>query len=163
MNVIDEIMSHIGILVEVSRDVYSFSHLTFQEYFAATYISSNNLYFDVIDNHYDDPFWEEVIVLCSSLIPNGTEYIDYIYKKQDPNKRNLVLSGLCLGVDPIIEKDLKEKIVTNLLTEYHNCTSNSLRNNCLMAIVRIDETFVGKKLIKSLGVDRNFFKNARKN
>lgn len=60
-----------GILVERARDIYSFSHLTFQEYFTAHYLKQNQVsgaVIHLIDNHLGDPRWREVFLLTASLL-----------------------------------------------------------------------------------------------
>ena len=162
LDVIEEIKSHHGFILEVSKDVHSFSHLTFQEYFTANHIVTNNCWMKEIDRYFEDNFWQEVFILSSSLFPDATEYIKYIFNKKSSNKWNLILAGLCLSVDPIIDRQLKEKIVLEILGEYYNCPNNDIRNKCLLTISKIDDTFVGKKLLNSMRVSRNFLEQVRK-
>jgi energy-coupling factor transporter ATP-binding protein EcfA2 len=51
-----------GLLVERERGMYSFAHLTFQEYLAATYIRDKGLV-DVLVKAVDDVWWRETILL----------------------------------------------------------------------------------------------------
>ena len=66
-----------GFLVERARDIYSFSHLTFQEYFAAKYVVDNeargaaNL---LARSHLNDNRWREVILLTASLLYDADEF-----------------------------------------------------------------------------------------
>jgi predicted NACHT family NTPase len=60
-----------GILVERTHRVYSFSHLTFQEYFAAKFIASNTAKGSVenlVQKHCADVRWREVFLLTTSLL-----------------------------------------------------------------------------------------------
>lgn len=66
--VIDAIAIQQGILVERAVDVYSFSHLTLQEYLCAEYIRDWNLQEKLIKNHATDPRWQEVFFLVSGLM-----------------------------------------------------------------------------------------------
>lgn len=58
-----------GLLVERARNIYSFSHLTFQEYFTARYfISNSNLgIWKVLVDHIGERRWREVFLLTSDL------------------------------------------------------------------------------------------------
>ncbi len=59
-----------GIFVEWARDIYSFSHLTFQEYFTARYIFDNErrgATTRLLRDHLDDNRWREVFLLTVSL------------------------------------------------------------------------------------------------
>jgi hypothetical protein len=62
-----------GILVERARDVFSFSHLTLQEYLTAQYISDNNLIEQLVSNHLMDQRWREVFQLVAGLMRGGAE------------------------------------------------------------------------------------------
>jgi hypothetical protein len=57
-----------GILVEQASDVYSFSHLTLQEYLTARYIVENDLYENIVKNHLTETRWKEVLLLISGLL-----------------------------------------------------------------------------------------------
>ncbi|MEL6319719.1 MAG: histidine kinase, partial [Cyanobacteria bacterium J06626_14] len=58
-----------GILVERSRDAYSFSHLTFQEYLTAKCIVDNQKVDQVVRDHLVDERWREVFLLIAGLVP----------------------------------------------------------------------------------------------
>ena len=67
-----------GIFVERARGVYSFSHLTFQEYFTAKQIVANatkqNLK-EFTQKHCLDGRWREVFLLTVSLLPDASEFM----------------------------------------------------------------------------------------
>jgi predicted NACHT family NTPase len=63
-----------GVLVERAHGIYSFSHLTFQEYFTARYIVDNagsGTLTQLIQRHLMDDRWREVILLTVSLLDNA--------------------------------------------------------------------------------------------
>jgi hypothetical protein len=67
-----------GIFVERAREVYSFSHLTFQEYFTAKYIVANaaqGTLTNQVKAHCADGRWREVFLLTASLLPNASRFI----------------------------------------------------------------------------------------
>jgi hypothetical protein len=57
-----------GILVEQASDVYSFSHLTLQEYLTARYIVENDLSENIVKNYLTETRWHEVFLLISGLL-----------------------------------------------------------------------------------------------
>jgi hypothetical protein len=66
-----------GIFVERARGIYSFAHLTFQEYFAAKYIVDNQLNGSLeklVEEHLYDSKWWNVFVLTAGLLENS-EYL----------------------------------------------------------------------------------------
>jgi len=60
-------MQH-GIFVERAQKIYSFSHLTFQEYFTAKYIADNPKAIKELMQHCTDKRWREVFLLTASLL-----------------------------------------------------------------------------------------------
>lgn len=67
-----------GIFVERAREVYSFSHLTFQEYSTARYIVTNaerGAITSSIYQHCSDRRWREVFLLTASLLSDARQFI----------------------------------------------------------------------------------------
>ncbi|HWT02344.1 MAG TPA: NACHT domain-containing protein [Pyrinomonadaceae bacterium] len=67
-----------GIFVERAREVYSFSHLTFQEYFTAKYIDANaakGTLKNLIEEHCADGRWREVFLLTTSLLSDASPFM----------------------------------------------------------------------------------------
>lgn len=67
-----------GIFVERARGVYSFSHLTFQEYFTAKYIVANaakGTLANLVKEHCTDVRWREVFLLTTSLLPDANQFV----------------------------------------------------------------------------------------
>lgn len=56
-----------GILVERSSDIYSFSHLTIQEYLTAHYYNSPLRVYDLINKHVLETRWREVFLLLTGM------------------------------------------------------------------------------------------------
>ncbi len=74
--ILNAIAEQQGIFVERAEDVYSFSHLTLQEYLTAQYISQNSqLVSDVIREHLSKDRWREVFLLIPGLLSNADSYI----------------------------------------------------------------------------------------
>jgi len=62
-----------GILVERAEDVFSFSHLTLQEYLAAQYIVDRNLTEQFATEHLVEQRWREVFLLVAGLMRGGAD------------------------------------------------------------------------------------------
>ncbi len=67
--VLDEIEVQQGILIRRSRDTYSFSHLTLQEYLAAQWIVDNEDVINLNNSYLTNERWREVFLLVSGLLP----------------------------------------------------------------------------------------------
>jgi hypothetical protein len=64
--------------VERARGIYSFSHLTFQEFFTAKYVVDNARKgtLDVLVSKYlTDPKWREVFLITAGLLPNAEDFL----------------------------------------------------------------------------------------
>ncbi|MBD1873806.1 NACHT domain-containing protein [Nodosilinea sp. FACHB-131] len=59
-----------GILVERATDIYSFSHLTLQEYLTAFHIKEEGLETKLVARHPTDERWREVFLLVAGLMGN---------------------------------------------------------------------------------------------
>ncbi len=70
-----------GFLVERARDIYSFSHLTFQEYFTAKHIVELHSSLEsLVENYLKDVRWREVVLLVAGLLPQADPLFDTIRK-----------------------------------------------------------------------------------
>ncbi|HEX8139887.1 MAG TPA: NACHT domain-containing protein [Pyrinomonadaceae bacterium] len=64
-----------GIFVERAREIYSFSHLTFQEYFTAKYIVAKGTLTNLVREHCADRRWREVFLLTTSLLQDASQFM----------------------------------------------------------------------------------------
>ncbi len=86
---------HHGLLIERARGIYSFSHLTFQEYLTARKIVSSpnledlNSALERLATQITNPQWREVTVLTASMLPKA----DYLIQQ------------LKIQVDSILKED----------------------------------------------------------
>ncbi len=81
--VLKSIEAQHGLLVERAQGIYSFSHLTFQEYLTARYIvenSASGTLDRLMVNHIADDQWREVILLTTSLLDNADSLFDAFSK-----------------------------------------------------------------------------------
>lgn len=86
-----------GVFVERAHRVYSFSHLTLQEYFTARYIADH--VFDgalerMIDQHFADDRWREVFLLTASML--SPEAADAFFAAFQRTLNGLVRGDECL-------------------------------------------------------------------
>jgi NACHT domain/Ribosomal protein L7/L12 C-terminal domain len=100
--VLREIESQHGLLVERAEEVWSFSHLTFQEYLTARWFVEHDelaaLSKHVVSNYYDDPaprdlnmfsnHWDEVILIASELTSDEDNFLRFLKSSADDILRN---------------------------------------------------------------------------
>lgn len=80
--ILKEIEAQHGIFVERAKRIYSFSHLTFQEYFTARYFvdnASSGALELLINNHlvtdiHDDSRWREVFLLTAGMLEDADRF-----------------------------------------------------------------------------------------
>ena len=70
--ILKAIESNHGLLVERAHKVYSFSHLTFQEYFTSKYIIEHRIEESLVAEHLFDPKWREILLLTAGLLSSRT-------------------------------------------------------------------------------------------
>lgn len=82
--VVNALEAHHGLLVEQAANLYSFSHLTFQEFFAAEYLSQQqdpNLIFQIIDKRLTNRQWREIFILMTGRLQNANQFLQIIFIK----------------------------------------------------------------------------------
>ncbi|PSN18393.1 hypothetical protein C7271_12760 [filamentous cyanobacterium CCP5] len=75
-DILDAIAEQQGIFAERAEDVYSFSHLTLQEYLTAQYISQDtSLTSELLKKYLLEDRWREVFLLIPGLLRNADGYL----------------------------------------------------------------------------------------
>ena len=170
---ISQIRRRTGVLVEKGREMYSFAHLTFQEYFSACYISRqavkegvDGLWEKEIKPRLHDPRWREVILLLMGKLNDEQDDVTPEFVKRIRNAkshyedilhRDLIIAGRCLADDIAFDESLKNEIIGSLFELYWNGKYASLINNVgaiLTSMVGSKcESDVEQRLIKAMGDD----------
>ncbi|MFP4102531.1 NACHT domain-containing protein [Coleofasciculus sp.] len=71
-----------GVLVERAEGIYSFSHLTLQEYLTAQYIDDHRQIEKLVKEHLTDQRWQEVFLLVSGLMRGGADELLLLMEKE---------------------------------------------------------------------------------
>ena len=84
IQVLKSIEAHHGLLIERAKNIYSFSHLTFQEYFTARkFVYSSSIKLQDLSSHITEKRWREVFLLAVDLMPEADELIKCMKRKID--------------------------------------------------------------------------------
>jgi predicted NACHT family NTPase len=82
--VLNSIAAQHGLLVERARGIYSFSHLTFQEYFTARWFKEKaDGDFGALISHVVDNQWREVFLLTVGMLQNADNLVQGMKRKID--------------------------------------------------------------------------------
>ena len=104
--VLNELISHHGLIVERAPKVYSFSHLTFQEYFVAKHVLMSGGWGNSLNGKVSDPRWKEVICLSASTALDCTEIVSSVISSIDWGKIKLISARGALGYEVMLLRDL---------------------------------------------------------
>ncbi|MGL6342027.1 MAG: NACHT domain-containing protein [Waterburya sp.] len=130
-----------GILVERAEEIFSFSHLTLQEYLTAQYIVDHNRIEYLVLNHLTDPRWKEVFLLVAGLMNCGADDLLLLMEKQARNyldtptgKQKLVpLLRWAHEVTKGSQGDLKSIAKKALAYAFANALANAFANTLTYA------------------------------
>lgn len=82
--VVRQIEAQHGLIAERAHDLYTFSHLTIQEYLTASYISrsqDSKLQRQVVKSALNDQKWREVMLYTVGLLPQADSILDEIQRQ----------------------------------------------------------------------------------
>ncbi len=77
------IESNYGLLIQQARNIYSFSHLTFQEYFAAEYVVENReqeFLKNFVEKNLTVKQWREVFILVTQRLSSADEFLKHMFR-----------------------------------------------------------------------------------
>jgi NACHT domain len=72
-----------GLIVQRAEDVYSFSHLTLQEYLTATYFVENGKVDELVTRYLYSPRWEEVFLLVAGMLGKADDLLSWMLDRTD--------------------------------------------------------------------------------
>jgi predicted NACHT family NTPase len=140
-----------GILIERAPGLFSFSHLTFQEYLTAQYIVDNRREIQLLRRRRDQT-WAEVIRLVAKMLPNANIYMAALTETTEvSSKADLTFLLATWSMRPICErfeiiksmKVIADRTVDALVTLH---ASYRVKNGQLIVSSRDDyELAVSKK------------------
>jgi GTPase SAR1 family protein len=102
--VLKTIEANHGLLVKQAKDLYSFSHLTFQEYFVANYVvESRNpeILKEVVQKHLTNYQWREVFLMIAGRLANADEFLKLIFSQINKLVSSKTLQDMLIWLDDV--------------------------------------------------------------
>lgn len=96
LKILQGIETQHGILIERFKDIYSFSHRSFHEYFTANYFADKNRLVDLLTPRRILGGWREVILNTASVVDNADQFFEIFHNSinqmigEDPKLRKLL-------------------------------------------------------------------------
>ena len=147
---LDLVQERAGLLMETGRGLYSFAHLTFQEYFAAMDVIYR--FYDELDlevvrevvlGHLHEPAWREVSLLAmSKLKPKQAtrllrEVLEARSDYEDVLHRDLFFAARCLADDVEVDWELADEILGRLVEIFRTTDLWPLQSDALEALIAL--------------------------
>ena len=105
--ILKAIESQHGLVVERARGIYSFSHLTFQEYFTARYIVENQKkpsLSTLVEQHLLNEQWREVWLLTTEMLADAEELVVAMHRQVSRREVQPGVSRFLQKMDELIIK-----------------------------------------------------------
>jgi len=113
--ILKDIEAQHGIFVQRAKDIYSFSHLTFQEYFTAKYIYDNaqkGTLKRLVKNHLSDDKWREVFLLTVGMLDNADEFLFLIKNEIEKlAKSSSFIVDLLHKTGSVIKRNVENSVI----------------------------------------------------
>jgi hypothetical protein len=90
-----------GLLIERAQKVWSFSHLTFQEYLIANYIVQKHQVKKLVIRHLVEKRWKEIFLLVSALVDDGNDLLEIMGAVASNYTRNPKLQNLLMWANQV--------------------------------------------------------------
>ncbi len=114
--VLEVLYNDFGLLVERSPGLYSFSHLTLQEYLTARYIVDNRMEINLLSSFSRKSDWREVVFLVGKMLSGADEYMRYLTNSTRPDFINEVsLLKAIWEIKPLCSPKVVQELMRVLL------------------------------------------------
>lgn len=148
---LEMIVNSSGLLVEREVGVYSFAHLTFQEFLAAAHVQDRKLERELI-THVDDTWWHETIRLYAAQV-DATNIVRACLMRRQPSIQALTLAMECLDEAREVQSELRniferlERSVDNQNPEVRRISAEVTLALRMKRLVRLDEDRAADNLL----------------
>ncbi|MHB8596826.1 MAG: NACHT domain-containing protein [Ktedonobacteraceae bacterium] len=142
---------------KVAENYYYFSHITFQEYFAAKYMvdavkNGQALEKDFL-NRWSDPWWEEVVLLYAGLTSKLSSVLIDL-KSQNRNDiyySNVLFASRCIAAASVQSQNEIHEVIQYLYKILQETTHEHLADRVANTLIEVANQDVNLSLLKMLG------------
>ncbi len=134
-DLLNDIKDRCGILVETKLGYFGFTHLTFQEFLTARYISDNSLENFLLTKK-RDKYWLEVTLLYCGMKDTTNLLNKILEEKEDLFYTNLFLAGRCLAESLSASTEMRTRITKALYNIYWNTKEFNLSRETALGILK---------------------------
>ncbi|WP_193196137.1 NACHT domain-containing protein [Nostoc sp. MG11] len=102
--ILKEIEANHGLLMKQAQDLYSFSHLTFQEYFVAQYVvesGNSETLAEVIKHYLKNRQWREVFLMITGRLANTDEFLKLMFHQINMLVESKALQDMLTWLDDV--------------------------------------------------------------
>lgn len=153
-SILANISAQNGLLEKVSDNVYCFRHLGIQEFLAGCWISQESRWQEFITAEMiKDHWWREVFAFCAGKSSDATDFFCAIRDTDDvPSIERYALLSHCLRTDPILDIEVRRKVISVILSWYHDGDQQYFEAAKKM-IVGIEDAWTRPVIQKSIAGD----------
>jgi len=115
-SILEAIVWQHGIFVQRAKSIYSFSHLTFQEYFTARYLKDNfraGKLSKLLQEYLSDDKWREVILLITGMLDEADDFLIMMNQNVQRLISHPALKKLINKIEGIGSENQKNPPLTN--------------------------------------------------
>ncbi|MBT9317336.1 NACHT domain-containing protein [Leptothoe spongobia] len=147
-SILKSMIAQHGLIVEVAKGIYSFSHRTFHEYFVSLKIvktldpKEQEKCLQSLAIHISDYRWQEVFLLAACMLPNA----------------DFLLTLIKYEIDKIAEENARIKSFINWLKEKSDAAENTKNHRNFNSIAQVFyfNLIVNQKIISSQKLSEDF-------
>jgi len=123
--VLHALYNDFGLLVERSPGIYSFSHLTLQEYLAARHVVDHRLELSLLDRYRNDARWAEVIRLTGKLLASADQFLQDLHRgTRLDDAEHVQLLAIVWDSRPVCGNDVRLRLMREIATKVAGASRN---------------------------------------
>ena len=147
-----------GLIVERAKDIFSFSHLTLQEYFTAKYFIDNLMrenVANVMNENILNPRWKEVFLIAACMLNEADEFLlkmqnEILKKFSEVNFNYFMETIFCvIRTDTFFPIEIKKCLALYYVLDLDQVRESAIRDNLQLTKIRTNILALTNAISKS--------------